>query len=233
MGFEKLKRQVLDANLAICRAGLVTMTWGNASGADHDAGVMAIKPSGVPYDQLTADDIVVLDFDDGRVVEGDRRPSSDSPTHLYVYRFFEKVNGIVHVHSTYATAWAQAQRPIPCYGTTHADHFHGAVPITRPLEAAEIRDDYEHATGKAIVECFSECGLDPLEMPGVLVPMHGPFAWGATPQAAVDHAVILEEIARIAYLTLQLAPAQTAIPDALLEKHYQRKHGPDAYYGQR
>lgn len=233
MDYSSLKEQVLEANLAIQRAGLVTLTWGNASGADRDAGVMAIKPSGVPYEQVTPDDIVVLDLDDGRVVEGKRRPSSDSPTHLYVYRFFDAVNGIVHVHSTHATAWAQAQRPIPCYGTTHADHFHGAVPVTRPLEDQEIRGAYEHATGKAIVECFSECGLDPLEMPGVLVPMHGPFAWGATPKAAVRHAIILEEIARMACLTVQLNPARTAIPEALLERHYQRKHGPDAYYGQK
>lgn len=232
MAHEGLKEAIWQANLDIVEAGLVVLTWGNASGVDRDAGVMAIKPSGVAYDRLRPADIVVLSLEDGAPIEDGYKPSSDTPTHLYLYREFEAVGGIVHTHSTHAVSWAQAERELPCLGTTHADHFYGTVPVTRRMRAAEIRDAYEHNTGVAIVECFQEGGLDPAQIPGVLVAGHGPFAWGPTPAAAVENAVVLESIAEMALHTMQLNPEASLISRNLLDKHFLRKHGPGAYYGQ-
>jgi L-ribulose-5-phosphate 4-epimerase len=191
---------------------------------------MAIKPSGVPYDELTPASMVLVDLETGDVVEGDHRPSSDTPTHLVLYRELDGVGGIVHTHSTYATAWAQAARPIPCLGTTHADHFHGAVPVTRALVGEELGDTYEAATGDVIVEALQ--GADPLAVPAALVASHGPFAWGADVEHAVENAVALEAVAEMAYRTVTLEPAVEAIGSGLLDRHFLRKHGPAAYYGQ-
>ena len=227
---DELKRRVLDANLALVRHGLVVMTWGNASAIDRNKGVVAIKASGVPYDRMTVADIAVVDLD-GRPLEGRIRPSSDLATHLALYHAWPALGGVVHTHSTYATMHAQACRPVPCLGTTHADHFHGPVPVTRVLTEREAADDYEGNTGELIVECFA--GLDPLHVPAVLVAAHGPFAWGAGVEAAVANAVALEQVARLALGTLQINPDAPALPPHLLEKHFRRKHGPHAYYGQR
>jgi len=224
-----LKRAVLEANLELPRQGLVTLTWGNASGFDPDTGLAAIKPSGVPYERLTVDDIVVLNLQ-GERVEGTLKPSSDTPTHLLLYRTWPQLRGIVHCHSTHATAWAQARRAIPAFGTTHADYFHGPVPCSRPLRRDEVEDDYELNTGRVIVETFAH--LDPLACPGILVAEHGPFTWGRGPVEALHGAVVLEEIARMAILTATLDPARRPIADYLLDKHYLRKHGSKAYYGQ-
>ncbi len=220
------------ANLDLVRAGLVTLTFGNASEADRAAGVMAIKPSGVPYGRLLPASIVVVDLDSGRVVEGEARPSSDTPTHLVLYRAFADVGGIVHTHSPFATAWAQARRELPCLGTTHADHFLGAVPVTRALSGEEIGGDYEERTGHVIVEALAERRLEPLDMPATLVASHGPFTWGADAAAAVDNAVALEAVAAAALRTLALAPDTPPVASALLERHFRRKHGPAASYGQ-
>lgn len=230
--YAELRERVLEANLEIVRAGLVVLTFGNVSGADRDAGVMAIKPSGVPYESLTAGAIVVLDLESGAVVAGGTRPSSDAPTHLVLYRSFAAVGGIVHTHSPYATAWAQAQRELPCLGTTHADHFDGPVPVTRPLRREEIDGDYERLTGEVIVEELARLDRDPLTCPAVLVASHGPFAWGADAAAAVENAVALEAVAASALRTEQLRPGAEPIADDLRERHFQRKHGPAAYYGQ-
>jgi L-ribulose-5-phosphate 4-epimerase len=227
-----LREQVLDANLEIVRAGLVVLTFGNASGVDRDAGVMAIKPSGVPYDELGPEAMVVVDLESGAVVDGEHRPSSDTPTHLVLYRRFEGVGGIVHTHSPFATAWAQACREIPCLGTTHADHFSGAVPVTRALTREETEGEYERLTGEVVVETFTELGLDPLAMPAVLVASHGPFAWGGDAADAVENAVALEAVAAAAHRTEVLRPGIEPIGDALLRRHFLRKHGPGAYYGQ-
>jgi L-ribulose-5-phosphate 4-epimerase len=224
-----LKQAVCDANRRLAETGLATLTWGNVSGFDRARGLMAIKPSGVAYRDLTPDAIVVLDAD-GRVVEGALRPSSDAPTHLELYRAFPGVGGVTHTHSPYATVFAQAGREIPCFGTTHADVFHGPVPLTRALTDAEIKTAYEVETGRVIAERFA--ALDAAAVPGVLVKHHGPFAWGPDAAAALDNAVALEAIARMALGTLHLAPGQAPIPAALQEKHYTRKHGPAAYYGQ-
>jgi len=224
-----LREEVLEANLEIVRRGLVLYTFGNASGYDPEQGLVAIKPSGVPFDKLRPADMVVTDLS-GKVVEGALRPSSDLDTHLEIYRHFQGVRGVVHTHSTHATAFAQAQREIPCLGTTHADYFHGPVPVTAPLAEQEIRDAYELNTGRAIVRRFQ--GLDPLAQPGVLVASHGPFAWGRSPREAAMHAVLLEEIARMAALTLALRPDAAPIPRALHDEHFLRKHGPQARYGQ-
>jgi len=232
MGFEQLKEEVWRANKDLVEAGLVVHTWGNVSGADRGEGVMAIKPSGVDYDELQPDDMVVLSLDTGTVVDGRLRPSSDTPSHLVLYQKFESVGGVVHTHSTYATSWAQACREIPCLGTTHADHFFGPVPLTRQLSPEEIERDYERNTGEVIAERFSEGDINPKEFPGVLVPCHGPFAWGENARAALKNAIILEQVARIALHTVELNPEIGEIPRALLNKHYMRKHGPDAYYGQ-
>ncbi len=226
---EELRERVLRANLELVSEGLVKLTWGNASGIDREQGLMVIKPSGVDYGKMGIDDMVVVDLS-GRVVEGRWKPSSDTSTHLMLYEQFDEIGGIVHTHSPWATAWAQAVRPIPCLGTTHADHFFGEVPCTRLLTAKEIMDDYEAATGRVIAETFRD--LNPLEVPGVLVAEHGPFTWGREVSSAVSHAIILEEIAKMAYHTVMLGNDQP-VQRAILEKHYRRKHGDDAYYGQR
>ena len=231
---EELKKKVYHANMRLVDEGLVVLTWGNVSGRDPETGFFVIKPSGVPYGMLKPRDMVVMNLE-GHVVEGQCRPSSDTPTHLELYRAFPSIGGIVHTHSIEATAWAQAQREIPCYGTTHADQFHGAVPLTRYLTEADVKEAYELNTGKVIVEHFKD--RDPLERPGVLVPGHGPFAWGKDAMKAVDNAVALEAIARLARLTEQLRGTpevlRTELPAYVGEKHYQRKHGPNAYYGQK
>lgn len=232
MQYRELREQVCRINKEIVRAGLVVLTFGNASGADRAAGVMAIKPSGVDYDVLTPEDIVVVALEDGRVVAGDKRPSSDTPTHRYLYLQFTDIGGIVHTHSVHATAWAQAQRPIPCLGTTHADHVYGPVPVTRPLRPKEIREEYEWNTGRVIVERFRRSKLDPMRIPAVLVAGHAPFVWGKTPAHAMENAIALEAMAKMATLTLQVQPRARSISRALLDKHFLRKHGPRAYYGQ-
>jgi L-ribulose-5-phosphate 4-epimerase len=231
-GHLDLRERVLEANREIVRAGLVVLTFGNVSGIDRAAGVMAIKPSGVPYDALSPESIVLVDVESAATLDGEYRPSSDMPTHLALYRRFASVGGIVHTHSLHATAWAQARRAIPCLGTTHADHFHGSVPVTRALASDEIRGEYEACTGDAIIETLDRLGLDPLEMPAALVASHGPFAWGADTVLAVENAIALEAIAAMALHTLTLESAAEAIEDELLERHYLRKHGADAYYGQ-
>jgi L-ribulose-5-phosphate 4-epimerase len=225
-----LREEVFEANLELVRRGLVLYTFGNASGIDRRRGLVAIKPSGVPYEAMRPSHMVVVDLD-GRQVEGKLRPSSDLETHLALYRAFEGLGGVVHTHSSAATAWAQAQRELPCLGTTHADYFHGPVPVTKPLSAAEINSDYEANTGLAIVRRFA--GLDPLETPAVLVASHGPFAWGKSALEAAHHAVILEELARVALDTLRIRPGARPIATALLDKHFYRKHGPKATYGQK
>ncbi len=233
MAFDQLKQAVWQANMDIVAAGLVELTWGNASGVDRASGVMAIKPSGVAYDSLSPADIVILSLETGEPVEDGLRPSSDTPTHRYLYQQFEGLGGIVHTHSSHAVAWAQAERELPCLGTTHADHFYGSVPVTRRMRAEEIREAYEHNTGVVIAERFREGGLDPVQVPGVLVANHGPFAWGPTPAGAVENAVVLESVARMGLHTLLLNPAAAPVDQALLDKHFLRKHGPGAYYGQR
>jgi L-ribulose-5-phosphate 4-epimerase len=230
--YAELRDRVLEANLEIVRAGLVVLTFGNASAADRNAGLVAIKPSGVRYDELAAAEIVVLDLESGAVVAGEARPSSDTPTHLVLYRAFAAVGGVVHTHSPYATAWAQAGRELPCFGTTHADHFDGLVPVTRRLEPAEIASDYERLTGEAIVETFARLELDPLDRPAALVAGHGPFAWGADAAEAVENAVALEVVAASAFRTELLRPDAEPIDADLRRRHFRRKHGETAYYGQ-
>lgn len=225
----ELRAEVLAANLEIVRHGLVLYTFGNASGYSPEHGLVAIKPSGVPFEKLRPEDMVVTDLS-GKIVEGTLRPSSDLDTHLEIYRHFPGVGGVVHTHSGHATAFAQALQEIPCFGTTHADYFYGPVPVTAPLSKAEIDNDYELNTGKAIVRRFE--GIDPLTRPGVLVASHGPFAWGDTPAKAAMHAVLMEEIARIASITLAINAGAQPIPQALHDQHFLRKHGPGARYGQ-
>lgn len=224
----ELKRAVYLANMQLVYHDLVIFTWGNVSGIDREKGLLVIKPSGVEYDALTADDMVVTDLE-GRVVEGNLKPSSDTPTHIELYKAFPAIGGIVHTHSPWATAWAQAGRPIPALGTTHADYFYGDVPCTRPLTKEEVESAYEVETGKVIVETFRN--LDPLAVPGVIVANHAPFTWGGNPAKAVHNARVLEEVAKMAFHTLQLNP-QASLDSFLLDKHYMRKHGKDAYYGQ-
>jgi L-ribulose-5-phosphate 4-epimerase len=226
---EALKQQVLEANLNLPKYGLVTFTWGNVSGIDRDKGLIVIKPSGVPYESLKVEDMVVLDLY-GNKVEGELRPSSDAPTHLVLYQAFPDIGGIVHTHSSWATSWAQANRPIPAFGTTQADYFYGCIPCTRQLTEEEIRGQYEVETGKVIVETFKN--INPNYVPGVLVGSHGPFAWGESPDQAIHNAVVLEEVAKMAYRTIKLNPLSTDIDQNLLDKHYLRKHGKNAYYGQ-
>jgi L-ribulose-5-phosphate 4-epimerase len=226
---ESLREQVLAGNLALPAHRLVTLTWGNVSGIDRASGLVVIKPSGVSYDVMTAADMVTVDLD-GNVIDGERRPSTDTPTHLALYRAFEEIGGIVHTHSTWATAWAQAQREIPLLGTTHADLCAYPIPLTRSLTAKEVQDDYEGATGVALVEAVAERGA--VEVPCALVRGHAPFCWGSDPAAAVENAVTLEEVARMALLTTVLEPGVAPLGEAVREKHHQRKHGPRAYYGQ-
>jgi L-ribulose-5-phosphate 4-epimerase len=229
---EKLKKDVLEANLQLPKHGLVTFTWGNVSGIDRDQGLVVIKPSGVPYEELTLEDMVVVDLE-GNIIEGTKRPSSDTPTHLALYRSFQYVGGIVHTHSPWATAWAQAGRSIPALGTTHADYYYGEIPCTRTLTKEEITRAYELETGNVIIETFETGGIDPLAMPGVLVSNHAPFCWGKDANQAVHNAVVLEEVAKMALHTFQLNSQIEAIDQFLLDKHYLRKHGVNAYYGQK
>jgi len=226
---EDLVEQVLAANCALPAHGLAPLTWGNASGIDRERGLVAIKPSGVAYDALTARDIVVLDLD-GNVIAGERRPSTDTPTHLVLYRAFEEIGGVVHTHSTWSVAWAQAQRAIPVLGTTHADLCAFPIPVTRALTDEEVAEDYEGATGTVLVETIAERG--PSELPCALVRGHAPFCWGASPAKAVEVAVTLEEVARMALLTSLLEPGAETLQAAVRDKHHERKHGPQAYYGQ-
>ena len=229
---EELKQAVLEANLALVRHGLVVLTWGNASAIDRESGLVAIKPSGVSYDAMKTEDIVLVDLASGRVVEGRLRPSSDTPTHLALYRAWKGVGGIVHTHSPNATAMAQARLPIPCYGTTHADTFHGTIPCVAPLSKEQLDEDYEGNTGRSIVDAFAASGTDPMHTPGALCACHGPFTWGASAMKAVEHAVVLEEVAKMAILTRLANPAAQEAPQHLQDKHFFRKHGPGAYYGQ-
>ncbi len=229
---ETLKQAVCAANLELPRRGLVTYTWGNVSGIDRERGLVVIKPSGVDYDTLTPDQLVVLDLEGNRV-EGALNPSSDTPTHLELYRAFPALGGIVHTHSPYAAAWAQAGQDLPCYGTTHADYFYGCVPCARFLTPEETEADYEGNTGRVIAETFRQRDLDPVHVPAVLCSGHGPFAWGKDAAQAVYHAVVLEEVARMALFTRQLDPSLSPLPRHIQDKHFLRKHGPGAYYGQK
>ena len=226
---EELKKDVCEANLELQKKQLVIYSWGNVSGIDRSAGIIAIKPSGVAYDELTPDKIVLIDLE-GKIIEGTLNPSSDTPTHLELYRNFETIGGICHTHPTNATMWAQACKEIPCFGTTHADYFYGAVPVTDVMTKEQIQNDYELNTGKAIIRRFA--GMDPMQMPAVLVANHGPFSWGADPAAAVESTVVLEQIAAMALGTITINPNQGPISSDLLDKHYLRKHGKNAYYGQ-
>ncbi len=228
---EALKQQVLEANLELPALGLVDFTWGNVSGRDAASGAIVIKPSGVPYETMKVTDMVVVDGS-GRLLEGNLRPSSDLPTHLELYRQYASIGGIVHTHSTWATVWAQACRGIVPLGTTHADYFFGEIPCTRVLTEQQTAGQYEAETGRAIIDRLRECGVDPSRMPAVLVANHGPFAWGRDAPAAVHNAAVLEVTARMALLTLQLNSQMPPMPQHLLEKHFLRKHGPGAYYGQ-
>ena len=229
---EELKQKVLEANLLLPRYGLVTFTWGNVSGIDREKGMVVIKPSGVEYDGMTADDMVVISLETGERVEGKWKPSSDTKTHLELYKAFPDLGGIVHTHSPHAVAWAQAVEDIPCFGTTHADYFYGPVPCARHLTPAEIEEDYEKNTGVVIVDTFRERGIRPAAVPGVICASHGPFTWGKDADQAVYHAVVLEEVAKMAILTRQVQPGAVPAPQHVQDKHYFRKHGPGAYYGQ-
>ena len=226
---EDLKAKVFKANLDLAKYGLVTLTWGNVSGIDREKNLVVIKPSGVDYDKMKADDMVVVDMN-GKIVEGKLRPSSDTPTHIVLYKNFEKIWAITHSHSTYATIFAQACREIPCYGTTHADHFYGTIPVTRFLTKKEVETGYELNTGKVIIERFKN--LDPVATPGVLLAGHAPFTWGNSPAESVKNNLILERVAEMAFAALQLNPELKALPIHIINKHYMRKHGPNAYYGQ-
>ena len=230
---EKLKAEVCRANLDLVRKGLVIETWGNASGIDRERGLVVIKPSGVAYAGMKPKQMVVVSLADGKVVEGNLKPSSDTPTHLVLYRAFKEIGGIVHTHSVYATACAQAQRSLPSFGTTQADYWHGAVPCTRLLKPAEIKSDYEANTGKVIVESFAKLKFDPLRHPAVLVASHGPFTWGRDVAEAAHNAGVLEFVARLASETLRINPGTQPVQSVLVNKHFLRKHGTNAYYGQK
>jgi L-ribulose-5-phosphate 4-epimerase len=230
MSLEQLKEEVLAANLELPKRGLVTYTWGNVSGIDRDKGLVVIKPSGVPYDMMTIDDLVVVDLE-GNKVEGELNPSSDTATHLVLYRNFLEIGGVVHTHSTWATIWAQAGKAIPDLGTTHADYFYGKIPCTRQMTEEEIEGEYEKETGNVIVETFE--GLKASYVPGVVVNNHGPFAWGKDANEAVHNAVVMEEVAKMAYRTVELNPEVKSMSQKLLDKHFLRKHGDNAYYGQK
>ena len=228
---EELKKKVYEANMELPRYGLVTFTWGNVSGIDREKELFVIKPSGVDYDKMTWEDMVVMDLE-GNKVEGKFKPSSDTPTHLELYKAFPEIGGIVHTHSSYATSWAQAGRSIPCYGTTHADYIYGEVPCVRCLTKEEIEEAYETNTGHLIVNEFKRMNKDPMAVPAVLCKNHGPFAWGKDPIDAVHNAVVLEEVAKMAYRTEIINPQVQPAPNELQDKHYYRKHGANAYYGQ-
>ena len=228
--YEELRKAVCEANIELQTQKLVIYSWGNVSGIDRAAGIVAIKPSGVSYDELTPDKMVLLDLD-GNAIGGNLKPSSDTPTHLELYRNFKAVGGICHTHSPNATMWAQACREIPCFGTTHADYFYGSIPVTEAMTVDEIKSNYELNTGKVIVRRLAS--IDPIQMPGVLVANHGPFTWGKKPAAAVEAAVVLEQIATTALGTIMINPNQNQIEKPLLNKHYLRKHGKNAYYGQK
>jgi L-ribulose-5-phosphate 4-epimerase len=230
MSYLELKREVYEANMELQRRNLVVYTWGNVSQIDRAKSIVAIKPSGVAYEKLTPDDIVIVDLEN-TIVEGKMRPSSDTKTHTHLYRHFEKIGGVTHTHSTYATAWAQTQQAIPCYGTTHADYAYGEIPCTAVMSDAQIERDYEEETGVQITDCFKT--RDPKEVPMVIVAGHAPFTWGKNGADAVYHAVILEEIARMAYLTKTLQQNTPALKQGIIDKHYLRKHGKNAYYGQK
>jgi len=230
MRLAELREEVLEANLDLVRRGLVLSTFGNASGVARKEGLIVIKPSGVPYDRMKSKDLVITDLE-GRVVEGRLRPSSDLPTHAALYRAFPAIGGIAHTHSEYATAWSQARKPIPCFGTTHADYFHGAIPLTEVMTDDEVEGQYEFNTGEVIIRAFQ--GLDPMAIPAVLVANHGPFAWGADPREAAENAWMLEAAARMAYLTVAVNADASALGKALHDRHFLRKHGQQAYYGQK
>ena len=229
---EQLKKDVYEANMELPRRGLITYTWGNVSGRDAETGYFVIKPRGVDYDKLTADDMVVVDLT-GKVIEGKYRPSSDTPTHIELYKKYPEIGGIVHTHSPEATSWAQAGRSIPLYGTTHADYFYGPIPCARSLTKEEIEGEYERNTGLVIIETFEENGINPVYTPGVLCCNHGPFTWGKDAAEAVHNAVVLEEVAKMATKTEQINPRVTPAPDTIRDKHFFRKHGANAYYGQK
>ena len=229
---EELKKQVYEANMLLPKYNLVTFTWGNVSGIDRASGLFVIKPSGVPYEELSPDKMVVVNLD-GKVVEGDLNPSSDTPTHLELYRAWSGIGGIVHTHSSYATSWAQSGRSIPCYGTTHADYYYGAIPCLRCLTKEEIEEAYEENTGRLIINEFERLGKDPAAVPACLCKNHGPFCWGSSPVDAVHSAVVLEEVAKMAYRTELINPKVDPAPQDLQDKHYYRKHGANAYYGQK
>ena len=228
---EELKEKVYLANMELPKRGLVTYTWGNVSGVDREKGLFVIKPSGVEYDELKPSDMVVMDLQ-GNKIEGDMNPSSDTKTHMVLYNAFPQIGGIVHTHSPYAVGWAQAGEDLPCYGTTHADYFYGSIPCARHLTQAELDEDYEKNTGITIVETFKERGLDPKAIPAVLCFSHGPFTWGKDPAQAVYHSVVLEECAKMGIFTKIVKPDAAPAPQRMLDKHYLRKHGPNAYYGQ-
>ena len=228
----ELKKQVYEANMAIQRNRLAIFTWGNVSGVDRSKGLVVIKPSGVEYDALSPIDLPVVDLATGRVVEGDLNPSSDTKTHVELYNAYPQLGGIVHTHSPHAVAWAQANRDIPCYGTTHADYFYGPIPCCRNLTAEEIEADYEGNTGRVIIETFNGRGINPAHVPAVICANHGPFTWGKDAAQAVYHAVVLEEVARMAMFTEQIRPNVGPAPQCIQDKHFMRKHGPNAYYGQ-
>ncbi|ATV42354.1 L-ribulose-5-phosphate 4-epimerase [Pectobacterium sp. CHL-2024] len=229
---ETLKKQVLDANLALPQHNLVTFTWGNVSAVDRQRGLMVIKPSGVEYSAMTLEDMVVVELESGKVVEGTKKPSSDTDTHRVLYLEFADIGGIVHTHSRHATIWAQAGKDIPAWGTTHADYFYGSIPCTRLMADAEINGRYEWETGRVIVETFRQRGISPVDVPAVLVNSHGPFAWGKDADNAVHNAVVLEELAYMGIFSRQLTPQLGEMQQTLLDKHYLRKHGKNAYYGQ-
>ncbi|MCT8137079.1 L-ribulose-5-phosphate 4-epimerase [Anaerobacillus sp. CMMVII] len=229
---EQLKENVFKANLALPKHNLVTFTWGNVSGIDRQSGLVVIKPSGVEYSEMRVEDMVVVDLD-GNVVEGNLNPSSDTATHLVLYKAFPEIGGIVHTHSTSATSWAQAGKSIPAFGTTHADYFYGEIPCTREMKAEEIKGPYELETGHVIVETFQTLSLDPMQIPGVLVHSHAPFSWGKDPFSAVHNAVVLEEVAKMGLNTLALNPYTPSMDQTLLDRHFLRKHGANAYYGQK
>lgn len=228
---EELKKRVYEANMLLPKYGLITFTWGNVSEIDRESGLFAIKPSGVDYDKLTPDDIVIMDLD-GNKVEGKMNPSTDTPTHLELYKAFPGIGGVVHTHSTFAVSWAQAGLDIPCYGTTHADYFYGSIPCIRNLTAEEIEENYEKNTGLSIVERFEKDGINPIYVPGCVCKNHGPFTWGKNGNEAVHNAVVVEEVAKMAHLTRQINPDAGETPQYMQDKHFMRKHGPNAYYGQ-